>query len=51
MTLDVIAEGIENNEQLLFLRNQGCSEGQGFFFGKPVPPGEIENLLRRDDRN
>lgn len=51
MMLDVIAEGIENNEQLLFLRNQGCSEGQGFFFGKPVPSEKIENLLRRDDQN
>lgn len=51
MTLDVIAEGIENRDQLLFLHDHGCSEGQGFLFGKPVPPEEIENLLRHDDQS
>lgn len=51
MELDVIAEGIENREQLLFLHDHGCLEGQGFFFGKPVPPEEIEDLLRHDDQN
>lgn len=48
MELEVMAEGIENKEHLMFLRDHGCLEGQGFFFGRPVPPGEIENLLRGD---
>lgn len=50
MGLDVIAEGIETEAQLLFLRDHGCREGQGFLFGRPVPAGEIEPLLRGRER-
>lgn len=46
MELDVIAEGIETEAQLSFLRDHGCREGQGFLFGRPVPADEIEHLLR-----
>lgn len=49
MELEVIAEGIETEEQLLFLRDHGCREGQGFYFGRPVPSREIEVLLRGHD--
>jgi predicted signal transduction protein with EAL and GGDEF domain len=34
---DVVAEGIETAEQLLFLRNAGCGHYQGYFGGRPVP--------------
>jgi diguanylate cyclase (GGDEF)-like protein/PAS domain S-box-containing protein len=35
--MSVIAEGVENQAQLDFLREHGCDEVQGFFLGRPVP--------------
>ena len=40
--LDVIAEGVENEEQLNFLKECGCGMFQGYLFGKPMPYEEIE---------
>ncbi len=42
----VIAEGIETEAQRAFLRNAGCTEGQGFLFGGPVSVAEFTELLR-----
>jgi diguanylate cyclase (GGDEF)-like protein/PAS domain S-box-containing protein len=36
-----LAEGIETEEELAFLRERGCQQGQGFLFARPVPPEEI----------
>jgi diguanylate cyclase (GGDEF)-like protein/PAS domain S-box-containing protein len=36
--LDVVAEGIETQDQLRRLRRKGCAEGQGYLFGRPVAP-------------
>jgi diguanylate cyclase (GGDEF)-like protein/PAS domain S-box-containing protein len=43
--LNVIAEGVENKEQLEILQRNGCNHYQGFYFGKPVPLKEFESLL------
>ena len=37
--LSVIAEGIENRASADLLLTMGCEEGQGYFFGKPMPVG------------
>ncbi len=47
LDLTISAEGIERPEQLARVVASGCMEGQGFLFGKVVPPKEIPALLRR----
>jgi diguanylate cyclase (GGDEF)-like protein len=39
------AEGVETAEELDWLRAQGCQEGQGFLFSKPIPSRDLELLL------
>ncbi|WP_432280159.1 putative bifunctional diguanylate cyclase/phosphodiesterase [Shewanella aestuarii] len=41
--LSVVAEGIENQEQLSFLREMKCNLGQGYFFSKPLPVSHYIN--------
>lgn len=45
MDISVVAEGIENREQMLFLRSLGCNYGQGYYFAKPMPLTDFKNLL------
>jgi diguanylate cyclase (GGDEF)-like protein len=46
LSLTVVAEGIETDEQLLALEGIGCELAQGFLLGPPVPADEIEARLR-----
>jgi diguanylate cyclase (GGDEF)-like protein len=41
----VVAEGIETLQQLAFLKSQHCTEGQGYYFGRPVVAEEFTQLL------
>lgn len=42
LKLKVTAEGVENKEQLQFLRQQHCHEAQGYLFSKPIQAAEFE---------
>lgn len=41
----VVAEGIETDRQADFLRQHGCSAGQGYLFGRPAPKSAVDELL------
>lgn len=47
LSLTVVAEGVETEEQMDFLRGRSCDEMQGFYFSKPIPPEEFASLLGR----
>ena len=50
--LKTIAEGVENRGQLDILRDLGCGQIQGFYFGRPQPPDQFEKkwLAERDGK-
>jgi diguanylate cyclase (GGDEF)-like protein len=47
LSLHVVAEGVENQVQLDFLRARTCDSVQGFFFSHPLPPAEFEQFISR----
>jgi EAL domain-containing protein (putative c-di-GMP-specific phosphodiesterase class I) len=47
--LQVLAEGIETDEQRVFLLHSGCQYGQGRLFGEPLSSAEFLELIRRQD--
>jgi diguanylate cyclase (GGDEF)-like protein/PAS domain S-box-containing protein len=46
LNLDVVVEGVETAEQLAQVRSWGCRKVQGYYFSKPLLPGELSPLLR-----
>jgi diguanylate cyclase (GGDEF)-like protein/PAS domain S-box-containing protein len=46
LSLDIIAEGVETEEQLQFLLNKGCTCYQGYLFSRPLPIMQFEELLK-----
>ena len=47
LSLTVVAEGVETEEQINFLKEHSCDEMQGFYFSKPVVPEQFADLLRK----
>lgn len=48
LRLKVVAEGVENQEQFNFLRQQDCDEYQGFYFSKPINCQEFKEFLKNN---
>ena len=46
LRMRTVAEGVEQEEQMRFLRAEGCEEMQGFFYSRPLPSDEIVRLLK-----
>jgi len=44
--LRVVAQGVESEAQAAPLRAMGCDLGQGFLFGRPLPPAEFANFVK-----
>jgi EAL domain-containing protein (putative c-di-GMP-specific phosphodiesterase class I) len=47
LNFDVVAEGIETDQHVTFLRQHGCGQGQGYHFGRPMPAEAMVPRMRR----
>jgi predicted signal transduction protein with EAL and GGDEF domain len=45
--LEVVAEGVESADEYIVLKNLGCERAQGYHLGRPVPPEDIDALLKQ----
>jgi diguanylate cyclase (GGDEF)-like protein/PAS domain S-box-containing protein len=50
LNMNTVAEGVETEAQLAFLRAHGCDAIQGYLFSRPLPPEEFTELLRSNRR-
>jgi diguanylate cyclase (GGDEF)-like protein/PAS domain S-box-containing protein len=48
LEMSIVAEGVETQEQLVFLADEGCDAVQGYFIGKPLPIEQYPALVGRD---
>ena len=47
LNLEVIAEGVETENQLAFVREHGCDAVQGYFFSPALPGEEIKEFIKK----
>ncbi len=45
MSLNVVAEGVENEQQASWLRKRGCDQAQGFLYAQPIPAEKLEKYF------
>ncbi|MDO4804194.1 MAG: EAL domain-containing protein [Lachnospiraceae bacterium] len=45
LKVPVVAEGVENEKQLMLLKDAGCNLVQGYYFSRPLPPAEFEETF------
>lgn len=50
LKLDVLAEGVETQRQLEFLKAQKCNEAQGYYFSQPISASDCEQFLKKMDK-
>ncbi|MDZ8189126.1 MAG: bifunctional diguanylate cyclase/phosphodiesterase [Nostoc sp. ChiSLP02] len=50
LQLKITAEGVETQEQLDYLHERGCQEGQGYYFGIPAPADKITKILKENSQ-
>ena len=48
LKVKVVAEGVETEKQMKFLRENGCDLIQGYYFSRPLPPEEFEKLIEKE---
>ncbi len=46
LDMEVVAEGVENIEQLMFLQHRRCDQAQGYYFSRPAPLTEFDSVVR-----
>lgn len=50
LNMNVIAEGIELDDQVAALKENGCDHGQGYLFSKPLPTDDFDQFLRQEQQ-
>jgi len=49
LNMEVVAEGVETDEQLQFLIQENCDVVQGYLFSRPLPVDKMIDLLKQQD--
>lgn len=47
LSMSVVAEGVENQRQMMMLKELQCDEIQGYYISKPLPPSQLNSILQR----
>ena len=50
LNIVTVVEGIETSNQLEMARSEGCDEGQGYLFGRPVSAAQARDILGSEER-